>query len=40
MKKIALALTVSILTLVGCKSNEENLKFTDKVEKHTIKLNF
>jgi uncharacterized protein YcfL len=33
MKKIALALTVSILTLVGCKSNEENLKFSDKVEK-------
>jgi uncharacterized protein YcfL len=32
MKKL-LALTVSILTLVGCKSNEENLKFSDKVEK-------
>jgi hypothetical protein len=37
--KNCLALTVSSYT-VGCKSNEENLKFTDKVEKHTIKLNF
>ena len=29
MKKIALALTAIILTAVGCKSNEENLKFAD-----------
>jgi hypothetical protein len=40
MKKIALALTVSILTLVGCKSNEKKLKFTDKVEKAHDKAEF
>jgi hypothetical protein len=40
MRKIALALTISILTLVGCKSNEENLKFTDKVEKAHDKAKF
>jgi hypothetical protein len=34
MKKIALALTVSILTLVGCKSNEENLKFRQSWKAH------
>jgi hypothetical protein len=34
-----LALTVSILTLVGCKSNED-LKFTDKVEKAHHKAEF
>lgn len=40
MKKIALALTAIILTAVGCKSNEENLKFTDKVEKAHHKQEF
>lgn len=40
MKKIALTLTAIILTLVGCKPNEENLKFTDKVEKAHHKQEF
>lgn len=40
MKKIALALTAIILTAVGCKSNEENLTFTDKVEKAHHKEEF
>jgi hypothetical protein len=40
MNKIALALTAIILTAVGCKSNEENLKFTDKVENAHHKQDF
>lgn len=40
MKKIVLTLTVIILTLVGCKPNEENLKFTEKVEKAHHKQEF
>lgn len=40
MKKIALTLTAVILTIVGCKPNEENLKFTDKVEKAHHKQEF
>ncbi|WP_432671190.1 DUF6503 family protein [Flavobacterium sp. SM2513] len=33
MKKIALAFSVLILTLVGCKTEEKELGFTEKVEK-------
>lgn len=40
MKKIALVLTVAILTIVGCKSNGEESKFTDKVEKAHHKEDF
>lgn len=40
MNKIALALTAIILTAVGCKSNKENLKFTDKVENAHHKQDF
>ncbi|CAM3091395.1 DUF6503 family protein [Flavobacterium frigoris] len=40
MKKIAFTLTAVILTAVGCKSNEENLKFTDKVENAHHKQEF
>ena len=40
MTKIALALTVLFLTAVGCKSNEETLKFTAKVENAHHKQEF
>ncbi|TDE05770.1 DUF6503 family protein [Flavobacterium sandaracinum] len=40
MKKIALTLSFAILMLVGCKSKEENIKFTDKVEKAHQKKEF
>lgn len=40
MNKIVLALTAILLTAVGCKPNEENLKFTDKVENAHHKQDF
>jgi len=40
MNKIALVLTAILLTAVGCKPNEENLKFTDKVENAHHKQDF
>ena len=40
MKKNVLILAIAILTFAGCKSNEENLKFTDKVEKAHYKEDF
>lgn len=40
MKKITLALTAVILTIVGCKSTDETLKFIDKIEKAHHKKEF
>lgn len=40
MKKIVLALTIFLTITVGCKSNQENLKFTDKIEQAHHKKQF